>query len=90
MERLLMDEPNMWNPIWFRTGSTDLNWWNPLGNRQDPRVRAGPDGWKEIAKAEIQVINSMSRTDLFELTENVTRTGVVRRLCTILVLKKMK
>ena len=60
MERLLMEEPNFWDPRWFRTGSTDLNWWNPLGDRQDARVRAGPNGWKEIADAVIQDINTMS------------------------------
>ena len=77
MERFLMDEPNMWNPIWFRTGSTDLNWWNPLGDRQDPRVRAGPDGWKEIENAEIKQINAMSRAELYKLTEKISRTGVI-------------
>ena len=76
MERLLMEEPNFWDPRWFRTGSTDLNWWNPLGDRQDARVRAGPNGWKEIADAVIQDINTMSRAELFQLTENISRTPV--------------
>jgi len=76
MERLLMEEPNFWDPRWFRTGSTDLNWWNPLADRRDARVRAGPDGWKEIADAEIQSISSMSRAELFELTETISRTPI--------------
>ena len=76
MERLLMVEPSFWDPRWFRIGSTDLNWWNPFGDRRDARVRAGPDGWKEIADAEIQSICSMSRAELFELTETISRTPV--------------
>ena len=74
MERIFVC--NFWDPRWFRTVSTDLNWWNPLGDRQDARVRAGPNGWKEIADAVIQDINTMSRTELFQLTENISRTPV--------------